>query len=383
MATLATVPARPISGKKTRAVLTLTEANTNYVRVWCTAAPEGSKLGNKVKALGATATSPRVQVYEGQGGRNHPWVETFDKGGLYTLKAQEYTKGNAWGGGYLNDPRGAPTETKVGSEASLTLIVGERLVHQLGHGPDQATFVVWVWNDTIHETNTSNGYPENTPGIVNPTSERAATAMGRSEVRTALSAFGGSGGSAIGNLLNGGTLLSFFSDELRVKFDAHLVAASRHTANDTDNTATAELSSTVSPEGLPQALAILARKMRNHLLNDDGEGPGSSDYHKVSGVEKMDWLNVPIMMSCTPETAPNMIGDLGRVLYDHVGGGGAPTVAIHGNNTTTGQVPSFTSDRLIALHRAFFLALASNAPTSAIGQGSLAARLSNYGFSPG
>lgn len=382
MTTVSTAPTRAVATKRTRVRFALTESGANYVRVWCTGAPEGSKLAERIKKLGYASGTPRTLVFEGDGGSDHPWFYTFDKGGLYTLKAQEYTKGNAWGGGYLNDPRGAPTETKVGSEATLTVIIGERLTHQLGHGPDQATLVVWVWNDTIHETSVPQGHPERSPAIVSPTGGRAQAAAGATGVRSALSTFGGSGGSAIGNLLDGSSLLSFFV-QLQATFDFHLTAAGRHNVDDTDNTVTTELSANVSPEGLPQALALLARRIYRHLTNDNGTGPGTSAYHRVSSNDRIDWLNVPIMMSCTPETTPNMIGDLARVLYEHAGGSGAPAVAIHGNNTTTSQLPTVGSaDRLVGLHKAFFTALASNAPASTTGQGSLAARLASYGFKP-
>ncbi len=377
MTTVSTVPTLVASGKKSRVKFTLTESNTNYVRVWCTAAPEGSGLGNKILALGKIASAPRVQVFEGQGGADHPWANTFDKGGVYTLKAQEYTKGNAWGGGYLNDPRGAPTETKVGSEATLSLLVGDRLTHQLGTGPDQATLVVYAWNDTIRRTSKAT-HGEDSPAIVNPTSERARAAAGKAAVLTQL---GFLVDDTLTSLLGASSLLGVVAD-LQSKFDTHLTFASRHDTNDTNNTIGTELSTTVSPDGFPAALALIARKIRQHLTNDSGSGAGSAAYHKVSGNEKADWLNVPIMMSCTPETATALLSDLVRSVYEHVGGPGAPTVAIHGNNTTTTQVPA-TIGSLVELHRAFFTALALNAPTAVAGQGSLAAALASYGFKTG
>jgi hypothetical protein len=381
--TIATIPTLAQAAKKTRVVFTLTGVGANYIRVWCTNAPEGSVLSNQLRAMGpASSSNLRVQVYEGDGGRAETWRNVFDKGGLYTLKAQEYTKvggRGTFGGGYLGDPRGAPSETKVGAEATLTLTIGERLTHRLGFGKDQATLVVWVWNASIRRTSTTQGHGESTPSIVDPTSERARIAMGDATVRTRLSALDNA---SIGSLFGTPDGLLGCLQDLQESFDEHIDYTGRHSVDDTDNAIGAELVANISPDGFPTALARIARKVLQHVTNDNGAGPGSAAYHNVTN-EKMDWLNAPIMMSCSPDTVPNMLGDLFRAIYNHAGGNGVPTVAIHGNNTTTGQLPGVTTRSIPELHKAFFDALAKNEPTSTIGQGSLAAALGNYGFKPG
>jgi hypothetical protein len=144
MPTLSTVPAYPPPNWETRVTFTLTESNTNWVRVWVTAAPEGSELRAK---LDAKAALNRFEVYAGPGGANALWKQTFGVGGKYTLVAQEYTRGaTEFGGGYQNDARGAQTETKVGAESTLSLHIGQRLTSTISAGADSVDLALWVWD---------------------------------------------------------------------------------------------------------------------------------------------------------------------------------------------------------------------------------------------
>jgi hypothetical protein len=77
---LSTIPAYAPRGRKVSVIFTLTESGSNFVRVWCTAAPLGSALRQKLD--GDADPLNRVQVHQGQGGENHPWRETFDVGEL-------------------------------------------------------------------------------------------------------------------------------------------------------------------------------------------------------------------------------------------------------------------------------------------------------------
>src|SRR5688500_19809668 len=100
MATLATTPTYPVPTRPALVVFSSSVGASNYIRAWCTVAPEGSELANRIAANRLN----RALVYQDEGGSKHPWRYTFDKGGAYTFLVQEYTKGNHWGGGYEGDP---------------------------------------------------------------------------------------------------------------------------------------------------------------------------------------------------------------------------------------------------------------------------------------
>src|SRR6185369_12938032 len=158
MTSVATTPTYPIPGRETRVIFTI---SANFVRVWCTVAPEGSELANKLKLT----TQNRVLVYQGDGGQHNPWRFNADKGGKYTLVTQEYTRGTAYGGGYQGDPNGVESETKSGSETTLSLFIGQRMTSTIGIAPDSATLVLWVWDGNIRPTTLAT-QGENSPAIV-------------------------------------------------------------------------------------------------------------------------------------------------------------------------------------------------------------------------
>src|SRR6188768_1830867 len=86
--------------------LTFTASDGNFVRVWCTAAPTGSKLRGKLDANKST----RVHVVDTDSGKSLDY--TFDVAGAYQLAATEMTEGAApYGGGYQGAPDADRSET--------------------------------------------------------------------------------------------------------------------------------------------------------------------------------------------------------------------------------------------------------------------------------
>jgi hypothetical protein len=376
--TIATIPALAVPKLPAKVIVTPADGSCNFIRIWCTVAPAGSELDGKIKELRQQSTASRLLVFSGPPGSSHAWRPTLDKGGAYTLILQSYAKGNTWGGGYFGDPRGAPTETKLGGEETLTLYIGERLEHEVGTGPDTATLVTWSWNDTIRRT-LSAVHGETTPAIINPSSDKARTAAADNGVDLTVrdlaneNFLGMLGVSAQLGLLQ----------NLQQTFDAHLADAV-HNATDTNNQITAELVASTSPDRLPEALNIAYQKIRGHLLNDasgsgspPAYGPGTADYHRISSQDRIDYKNAPLVGSCTPETSVAMLADLVRAVEFHM-----EDATFHSSPDLS--VPDINQGGAASLvHYAFFTALAKAEQTPAPGQGSLASKLAAYGFRTG
>src|SRR5262245_53582646 len=149
MPTLTTSPTFAPPKGEVQVRFALSEPSANFVRVWVTEAPPGSELKTKLDK----ATQNRFAVYTGDGGDANPWKQTFDLGGKYTLVAQEYVRGaQPYGGGYQGSPDGNPSETKVGSESTLELFIGQRLTSVIQAGEHQVTLALWVWDSKIQQT---------------------------------------------------------------------------------------------------------------------------------------------------------------------------------------------------------------------------------------
>jgi hypothetical protein len=186
--TLATMPVYAPPVRETQVIFTLTGTGANFVRVWVTVAPPDSELRAKLEQ----STQSRVEIYKGEGGDKAPLRRKFDKGGKYTLVAQEYTRGASdYGGGYEGSPDSAPSETKVGSEVTLELFIGQRMTAEIGSSGDAATLVLWVWDNTIRAT-TIAVHGEASPALQSdqPTA-RALAAIESATVQAALEAIAG------------------------------------------------------------------------------------------------------------------------------------------------------------------------------------------------
>lgn len=370
MTTLAVSPSFPIPGISTSLTFTMTGLGSNFVRVWCTQAPDGSNLDRELKQF--EAGSPRVQVYEGDGGATNPLGFIFDKGGTYTLVAQEYTKGSGFSGGYQDDPRGSPSETQVGTETSLTLEIGRRFTQTVGASPDTATLSFWLFGSTIQAT-TLAIHGEVTPGITNPVTPRAKTAALQSDVTTAVSALAGvTASTALG------TISSIVSNFV-TKFNAHIIVTTgtpaTHAVADTDNTLKTELSAAPIPQTLSTFVTLALKSLRQHETNDKGSGIGSAStaYHNVGGAIA-DLVDQPLTKGVTDtSSAYAALGDIWNAFEAH-----RVNTSVHGTADTTNTLTSLP--KIAEVHHQFFKALASASPATPPGDSSGAALLRNWGF---
>ncbi|HTJ17843.1 MAG TPA: hypothetical protein VL494_13780 [Steroidobacteraceae bacterium] len=291
MTTLSTVPVYAAPNRDTQVIFALTGTGANFVRVWVTAAPPGSELRKKLDDSGLS----RIPFYEGDGGEKRPERRRFDVGGKYTLVAQEYTRGaSSYGGGYQRSPDGAPSETKVGGEATLSLFIGQRLTSEISVGADTVTVVLWVWDATIRAT-TQATHGEVSPAVLATSGTTKALAVIEStSVRNALiDLVDVAAGTAVGDVA------TVFAD-LIAKWNAHLIETGIHQTDDADNGLPVALGSTASAKALAEGVTEAIPKLRQHYLNDAvmggvASGRDSADYHEKAGVKKNDNRNLPLI----------------------------------------------------------------------------------------
>jgi hypothetical protein len=276
MVSLTSRPTYPVPGRQVTLTFGGADPSTNFVRLWATSAPVGSPeraaLDEAQLAAGDVA---RVSFHEGD--TTESFQRTFEVGGVYTLAAQEYTRGaSTYGGGYDGSPDAYPSETKLGSEVTLTIYVGARLVCTIGtrrHG--QAQLVVHVWNDAIRAT-TLREHGEFTPALINPTTDLVRQAAEASTVQAKLDALDAELWSA---LLGVDDLIA----DMVGTIGAHFANAAPHDIADTDNTA--ELSALPSTAASYATTAAIRRAARTvleafgrHSSNRDNQG-ATNDYH--------------------------------------------------------------------------------------------------------
>lgn len=348
--TLAQVPTYPAPGRRVRVTPTA-GAGGNYARLWLTDAPLGSEWRSKI----ATAAASRLDLAECDSGKAFDFLP--DVGGVYVVTAQEYTKGaSTYGGTYADDLAGYTSETKVGSEATLYLYVGQRLEQSLGAGADTAKLAVWVWNDTVRRTTIAE-HGEATPAVYAPSSDRARTAVLSSAVATALT-----------DLVNQtastslGTVSSVL-DDIAQKIAAHMVTgATTHNAADSDNDDKIGrvLDNASAAEGVVYAAQTIATALSRHMRNDNagaGTGTAASAYHQVS-TPKADWANLPAFQACGDiGQAFAVIGAIWDAYEAH-----RVSVAVHGTADSTNTLTSLP--RLFAVHKAFAAAVRASNPTA-------------------
>lgn len=347
MTTVATKPIYAVPNKRTFLSFTLTESGTNFLRVWVTDAPAGSDWKRELEEK----NSSREVIYTGDA--SQPLEVKFDRGGCYRLLAQEYTQAAAnFGGSYEDDPDAAASETKVGNETSLTVYIGQRMTSTMGYGNDTATLVLYVWNENVRST-TLETHGEASPAIIQPSSIRAEAAASESAVQTQLRTVGAGGAATVVI----GTLKTLLS-AIITKYNAHLSQGGVHDTNDSDNAVDAAYVSDVTAESLPEAINSVLLKMRQHMQNDDGEGPGTaaSAYHDVSGA-KFDQANLPLFQAVgSVEEAYRAMGDIWRAYNDH-----RVSTDVHDAADTTNVITN--NSPLVYLHSLFFEVLAASSPT--------------------
>ena len=352
MPSLSTSPIFPPPGKEIQVRFTLTGSGANFVRAWVTAAPPGSELRAKLDKT----TQNRFPVYTGDGGTGDPWRVKFDLGGKYTLVAQEYVRGaSAAGGGYQDSPGGNPSETKVGSETTLSIYLGQRMTSDVGVGSDKVTLVLWVFDTKIQETSLA-VHGEASPAIVPASAtprvqtiiETAAVDAALLELRNAtVSTAAGSATTVLGDII--------------AKWNLHLVAAGVHEAADSDNDIPLGLSSAASAANLQDAVGAILPLIRYHYTNDPvltgaTSGRDAASYHNVSG-KKNDNGNMPLVTGVSGlGDAYWALADLWRSYEAH-----RVSTAVHDAADTTDALDALPLLLQVALQ--IFTVLASTSPT--------------------
>jgi hypothetical protein len=345
--TLASEPQYPLPGKTVRLTLT-PSGGGNYVRLLCSAAPQGSKLQAEIDSLGAA----RVAVLEGDTSKRFDF--TPDKAGAYVFAALEILKGasaTAPGPGYEKDPDGYSSEAIIG-ETAVTLRVGTRLSAPVGVSPDVADLVLYVWDGTIRQTLEA-VHGERSPWIRDPKTDKARNAVLSVGVTGALAAFidiaattiVGSASTVVTNLID--------------KFNAHRTQASVHAANDTNNAIDGAYRNPSTPEALKLSVNELLRKLERHILNDNaGAGPGSAGYHAPGGSRAGDWAAKPLART-TGDLASTLaaLGGLHLSYETHRATAGAIHDAADSTNVAT-ALPV-----MLAIHSAFIAELIKTSPT--------------------
>ncbi len=366
MATLTTVPTYPPPNRDTSVTITLQESGANYVKIWVTAAPPGSELRKKID--GTKDPRNRYEVYKGDGGVNSPWRFRFDKGGKYTFAIQEYTRGaSTFGGGYQDDPDGAPSETKVGSEYTPSLHIGQRMTLPIAVGNDSLTLVFWIWAANIRATSIA-VHGEESPALQNasPTA-RAQAAQESAAVISALAALvGGDDSAAFGTP---SAIIGNGSGGLIKEYNDHRTQAGVHDANDSNNVVPAGLASAASAKNLADAVNELLRFIRQHYTNDIVEagtdaGRDTAAYHDVSG-KKNDNVNMPLFQGVSERDAYIALADIHRSLAAHFA-----STAVHDTADATNTLTALPT--VLALASAIFAVWASPTPAVPATQSTLA-----------
>jgi hypothetical protein len=361
--TLVTLPAYAPPERETQVIFTLTESGSNFVRVWVTVAPPGSELRAKLEET----TQSRFEIYKGDGGSNSPLRRKFDKGGKYTLVAQEYVRGASdYGGGYEKSPDGAPSETKVGAEVTISLYIGQRMTSEIGANGDSATLVCWVWNGTIRPTSVG-VHGEVTPALLNDSPTAKARAAMESTTVTSLV-------DALANLSVDDATSGHDShiDDFILNWNAHLADATVHQDADTENVIPSGLRTVGSGPAVKEAVSEILLRMRNHLLNDASlgqvvTGRDSGDYHNVSG-KTNDNVNLPIVSGANEADAMWAVAEIHRCYEAH-----RVLATVHDTPDITNAAGALSP--LLKIASAFNAVLASTTPSPPPAQSSGAMKL--------
>ncbi len=340
---LSTSIAVPIANKSLR--LTFDATTGNFVRVWCTAAPQGSKLRKKLDENKAA----RVHVFDCDSGK--PTEFTLEAPGAYQLVATEFTKGAApYGGGYQFAPNADQSETRIG-ETALTLYVATPLKSVLGIGADTAELVLYVLNDTIRET-TYSLHGVATPVIQKPKSQKAGIASADASLAAVVnSLIGEPASTAIGSL---GQLATYFID----KYNFHVASTGYHAAADADNSIPASFRNPTTEKSLRATVTLLLTSLASHIRNDSRiavGGTGSVGTHVISFVRVVDWSSIPLIEgSSTMADHVRALADFWRAYESHRGS------SVHLVPDPFNLAPL---SKVLDAHRIFLASVASLNPT--------------------
>jgi hypothetical protein len=343
-ASVSTLPAQPISGRECKLRFSATAGN--FVRLWCTDAPPGSKLRNEIDATGAT----QISVASGDVGRDVPFLA--DKGGAYVFRVEEISKGaNALGGVYDTDPNKAPSEALLGFQ-SETLYFASALTCNLGVGQDTAELLLYVLNAQVIATSFD------LHGVVSPVLGKTKSGIAKmaaesAAVRAAVASLVGVAVTVLGDT-------GVWLDSLIDSFNAHRVATSVHAANDSDNAVAAAFRHASTTEAQKKSVAALRKALDNHMRNDNPAattpGTGSAAYHSGIGGE-VDWANA--LLPAAPSDQLSVLlsaADAYRAFEAH------RLSDVHAAHDTVSVAAS--PSPLLALHVAFLRQLATQSPAN-------------------
>lgn len=363
MADLTYSPTYPVPKFQTTVTFSLTQSGTDFIRVWCTIAPTGSELDNRINS----SHDPRNRVVVFEGSPSTPWNFSFDKGGKYTFVAQEYLKGSGYGGGYQGDPNTADKEAMVGAETTLTLHVGQRVTQPIGPPGSQATLVLWVWDNHIRAT-TKAFHGEDTPAITATAPDPVLkTAIESSTLVAPLATLINSNlsdGLVTGDLSTWTTLL--FSG-----INAHFADLGMHAAADDYNAIAASYGSLVDQKSFIEFVNQALKALRQHVTNDLGvsvdpllgpkaSGPDSGNFHHFLGAYISDRQAVPLYTGVsTFAEAYGALADVWRCFDLHQN-----HTAPHDPGGTMTIQPIGTLPEIQRVHKAFLTVLAAASPAT-------------------
>lgn len=361
MAALTVSPTNPVPKFQTTVRFALTQTGTDFIRVWCTVAPTGSELDSRINSN----RDPRNRIVAFEGSPATAWNYTFDKGGKYTFVAQEYLKGSGYGGGYEGDPNTADKETLVGTETTLTVFIGQRVTQPIGPPGNQATLVLWVWDDAIRAT-TKAFHGEDTPAIQAATpSTVVKSAIETTSVKTALAALVDL---SLAIATTAGGFLAWTADYF-ASFNAHVDDGDIHTNADTYNVIPNSFLVTPDQKSYIEFVNQALKALRQHVTNDLGTpgavlvgttpfGPDSGNFHmNGSGDILSDRANVPLYQSVSSYAeAYGALADLYRCFTVH-----QADAYVH---DSVDVFPIATLSYIQRVHSAFLTVLASPAPVT-------------------
>jgi hypothetical protein len=365
---LVTTPTYPIPGRVFRLRLDPVTNTGTHCRIWCTAAPLGTKLRKELDESRADRVVFQPLMPISTTGRPVEVDVTLEKGGGYVLQVQEILLGNPdfpnFTGGYENDPRGALGET-VKNTGEIILYVAAPLSMQLGCGGDTATLKIYTHNQTVIQTELP-VHGEATPRVdlatgATPRARLAAEAQG---VRDAVTALAGQDTDDLVGDISGSL------DNLLTKIRAHLVQSGRHVSNDTDNSIGTSFNGATTAPSRAATLSELRRLLGRHMRNDSGAGTGSAGYHSAA-----DWTSLPLDAASPSDALTDGIShaDVWRAYEAH------RISAIHraaDNVNRADELPP-----LLELHRQFLIALAaSSIAAPSTGQSGSSLLISQLGF---
>lgn len=343
-------------------LLYFTPDDATYVRVWCHAAPPGSRLRSLIDEQDNRGIDPntleyydrsRVKVFEGKS--TDPWLTTFEKGGKYTLYLQAYTR-NEYGGGYEHSPASGLGETLIGAEQTETINVAQQISQTVGVAGHTATLSFWAVDDAILSL------PE--PKLSEPRSQLARIAVESTTVTDAVAALAGKD---LTDPTTVGTVASW-SNNLYAAINAHLDNVPDHANADTDNVLTATYATTPNESSLIAFVNAALRSLRQHVTNDAGTGPDSGNYHTGS-----DLASVPLYTGVrTLAEAYGAIVDLQRCFDEH-----QHNETVHAY-TTPYPVNELTA--IQAVHSAFLSVLADPSEPPPAQQSGTQILIANAGF---